>query len=118
LIVRVEKVVSGNVSDPWIRVDYYGGNRHHKEDRLSDEIFEPGHRWEMRLTPTKISDKNYTYCRPQKEGTVKFEDAKSGEVFDEVSNIRSISEQQAPHVHDLKCYALRREDLHDITDSE
>lgn len=118
LVARVEKVEDGVVLDPWIRVDYYGSNRHHKEDRLPDEIFEPGHRWRMRLTPTRISERNYTYCRPQAAGTVEVPDG-SGKLV-EVSTIRGVSKdvQDVPDVDRLKCYALRREDLHEVTDSE
>jgi hypothetical protein len=119
LIVRVEKVVSGGVFEPWVRVDYWGSNRHYKEDRLPDEIFEPGHRWKMRLSPMRISEKNYQYCRPGEAGTFKNVD-QDGNVISESNAIRAVSAEfnDFPDIRGLKCYALRREGLHEATNLE
>jgi len=115
LIVRVETVRSGAVYDPWVRVDSMGSNR---KDRLPEQIFEPGHRWEMHLSPMGISEKNYSYCRPREAGTVKEVDS-DGNVLDEISAIKAVSTtgDDLPDISKLKCYALRLEDLHEVADS-
>ena len=120
LVVRVEGASRGNVPDPWIRVDYYGANRHKKEDRLPEGIFEPGHRWAMRLLPVRISEKNYISCRPRSDETVKFTDALSGEVVSEVGRIRGVSKDpdDLPDINQLKCYALKRGDVYEVRDPE
>jgi hypothetical protein len=119
LIVRVEKVVAGRVLDSWIRVDYWGSNRHHQEDRLPDAIFESAHRWEMRLTPMRVSEKNYQFCRPLGADAIAEVD-ESRKIIGEEDRYRSVSVELGtlPQVSDLKCYSLRRADVQKIDDPD
>jgi len=113
LVVRVEKVVSGKVNDPWVRIDYWGSNRHHSGDRLPDEIFQPGHRWAMRLTPIVISERNYQFCRPLEKSAITDKDEFG-------TRYRSVSTeiQDIPEPGSLKCYALTRADFHEVRGSD
>ena len=115
LIARVETVKSGDVFDPWIRVDFWGYNYHRKDGRLPDELFEPGHHWEMLLTPTFISEKNYQFCRPQETATIKYVD-ESGQILSEENALRRVSVdlEDIPDISELKCYALTRENVREV----
>jgi hypothetical protein len=119
LIVRVERVVDGKVCDPWIRVDYWGSNQHHQEDRLPDALFEPGHRWEMRLSPMRVSDGNYQFCGPVPAPTITDTD-EAGKVIGEHNRYRNLSTEMVdlPETANLKCYALKRKDLREVRDSD
>jgi hypothetical protein len=112
LIVRVDKVIEGKVADPWIRVDYWGSNRNHEDDRLPDAIFEPRRRWTMRLTPTIISGKNYQSCRPL-EGAPLTDKNETGTRYRTVS----AKTDDLPEPGTLKCYTLTRADLQEVRDS-
>jgi len=113
LIVKVEKVIEGKVANPWIRVDYWGSNRHHEQDRLPDAIFDPGRRWTMRLTPAITSDKNYQSCRPL-EGSPLTDKDEAG------TRYRSISAKtdDLPEPGSLNCYTLMRADLQEVRDPQ
>jgi len=113
LVAKVEKVVSGKVDDPWIRIDYWGSNRHHSADRLPEELFEAGHRWAMRLTRIPVSEKNYQFCTPREAMTRADRDAVGTRYRGVSTEIEDI-----PEPGSLKCYALTRADLREVRDSD
>jgi hypothetical protein len=112
-IVDVINVLSGNVTQKRIRVDFWGVS-HMPEYKLPPKAFEPDSVWRMYLRPAAMSPSNDEVCAKDVQELITNVD-ETGRELSKESAIKVLIGKDTPTYADLPCYETHKQ-FFSITD--